>query len=58
MSNNNKATRIFTYAMLVLSIIAVLMGLGVLYWIMQFEPTRTSLAAADLFNISLLIDRA
>ena len=44
--------------MLVLSIIAVLMGLGVLYWIMQFEPTRTSLAAADLFNISLLIDRA
>jgi hypothetical protein len=58
MTNNKKATRVFAYAMMVLSIIAVLMGLGVLYWIMQFEPTRTSLAAANLFNISLLIDRA
>jgi len=34
----------FAYIMLLLSVIAVLLGVGVFYWLMQFETTRSASA--------------
>lgn len=38
--SNRKGTTKFAYMMIVLAVIAVLMGVAVLYWIMQLDAAR------------------
>lgn len=53
---NRKGTAKFAYMMLVLSVIAVLMGVAVLYWIMQLDAARLPEAQVlSLLNSGLLI---
>jgi type II secretory pathway pseudopilin PulG len=37
---NRKGTKKFAYMMIVLAVIAVLMGVAVLYWVMQLDAAR------------------
>ena len=46
---NRKGTTKFVYMMVVLAVIAVSMGVGVLYWIMQLDAAR--LPEAQVFSL-------
>jgi len=44
MAKEKKGISRFAYIMVMLSVIAVLLGVGVFYWLMQFETTRSASA--------------
>lgn len=41
MNDKNKISR-FAWVMAILSIIAVLLGVSVFYWLLQYEPVRST----------------
>ncbi len=54
--SNRKGTTKFAYMMVVLAVIAVLMGVVVLYWMMQLDAARLPEAQVlSLSGIGLLI---
>jgi type II secretory pathway pseudopilin PulG len=53
---NRKGTTKFAFMMIVLAVIAVLMGVAVLYWMMQLDAARLPEAQVlSLLDLGLLI---